>query len=60
MECIMTTTFGEEGDMKTGGESSQLVTATNEFITAFLDSKNSIGLEDITVVLCMSMNIKQH
>lgn len=53
METIMTTTFAEEGDMKTGGKSSQLATATTEFITAFLDSKNSIGLEDITVILCM-------
>ena len=53
METIMTTTLGEEGDMRTGGKSSQLVTATNEFITAFLDSKNCIGLEDITVILCM-------
>ena len=47
----MATAFGHHVDVQTG-KGSELITATNEFITAFLDSKN-IGLDEIPLILCM-------
>ena len=47
----MATAFGHHVDVQTG-KGSELITATNEFITAFLDSKN-IGLDETPVILCM-------
>ena len=45
----MTTAFGQ--DAQSAEQSSGVITATNEFITAFLDRKN-LGVEELTVTLC--------
>ena len=46
METIITTAFGQSAE-----QSSEVITATNEFITALLDKKN-FGVEELIVTLC--------
>ena len=56
METLIATVFGQWVDIQTGREGgSELMSATNEFISAFLDSMKN-RTEEVTVILCKSLS----